>query len=1487
MREHRLVERSGMRALLRLLALFATLLCVRAASAAPAFTFAGPGATFRPDTPVRLSIQSYNEVDVEVGVVPISLDELIAVERGAASEKLAADLTKDRRPLKTVRTTIPTNQKQEPHAVDIGRLKPGFYGLRVRANDRALGVQLAVVTSLGVAATDVGDAFTAYAVDLRTLHARSDVTFERFPAGGGAAETRRPDASGLVSFTRAAGTGSDDVLVARGDDGALAVTRGVNGYGSAAERGYVQTDRPIYRPGDRVQFRAIVRDGVPGAFTVPSGEQQVRLRDPSGKTVFTAQRNLDAYGTLSGEIPLGDDPQLGSYTLIASGGESTSVVGGFEVQAYKKPEYLLDVSHPAATPGGDVVRFGVAARYFFGRPAAGMKLHYRAYFREAYAWWRRGSPFRFAGYLPAYESEPAPLQGDLVADAAGRATIAIPTERVTREKQLTVEVDGRDDSGRTVTAQAFSQVTPGSFFVGIIPKTYFNVLGDTVELTLRSETYAPGSRPRPRTPVSVAFTRQWWDGTSREEELKDDAQSVVTDENGSATVRWKPSSGGYFMVKASSRDERGREIVSSTGVWIAAQRYDRGYTFDQPQVLPQKAEYAPGERATLLVTVPHADVDALVHVVGGASDRVFVRRLATTASTIEIEPPPDAAYYRVSVSVPTAQGIASANAALNVAPAPHLLHVAVRPDKAVYRPGERARFALRVADTQGKPVRAQLALAVVDDAIFALRPESTIDPYGAFYRSGLPWRQDGTSWRNLDVPLSLYLYVQSLKTIGSTTARSMTALAPAPPPAPAVVPSQTTDVYSIAGAQTSKPSLQKLRSDFRDTAYWTPSVVTGDNGRAVVTFNWPDSLTSYTASGVAITPQTDVGAGHGGALVTKDFLVRLGAPRFLRRGDAARITAVAQGTPKAKRALLRFSAPELGVADDTTAARFDAHATASAGWNVRGGELGSAPLKLAGTSGTLSDGMRIALPVESAGTAQHVRAAGMLPSATSVALKLPRGAEAGNLRVDLAPSALAQLAAGVRLLQVYPYYCVEQTMSAALPAIYVDRMRKRMHLPPNDGPAPKDVAKRAVDRLVKLQHYDGSWGWWEHDHANPFMSAYALYGLAELARDGYAVPADTLANGVKSLARQAAGDTQSLAFWGGRQAGSEWNTRAYMLFALADADPKAVDRDLLAKTGAQAKNLNSYALATLGLAHLELNDRAGAQPLLDELLKRTLDDGTYAQWKGGGWHYGWEDDPIETTAYALRFVHAMAPNDPRVARAVSWLRTQQHGSWWESTKDTAAAIYAMTEAVPIDAHELDPHETVRVTLDGRVVKSVRIDAPVLPRALASFTLPAKLVRRGGTLRFERAGTGALTWSTDWTQYVPAPSLAQLDPAFSIVRTYSAPGGNEWHVGDRIDVDVTVTVNSDVQYVAVEDPLPAGLEYQPNQYESGDDWSGLQFFDDRVVFFTDRIWARVPIHLRYTLRATTAGSFTAPATSAYAMYGPPRTASGEVAHIAIR
>jgi hypothetical protein len=572
--------------------------------------------------------------------------------------------------------------------------------------------------------------------------------------------------------------------------------------------------------------------------------------------------------------------------------------------------------------------------------------------------------------------------------------------------------------------------------------------------------------------------------------------------------------------------------------------------------------------------------------------------------------------------------------------------------------------------------------------------------------------------------------------------------------------------------------------------------------------------------------------------------------------------------------------------------RFDIHAN----------DLGLALLQATGVSGALRDGMELRIPVEAAGAAEHARAAGSLPNNARLDLHLPSGYEPGDLRIELSPSVVAGLIENVRLLDVYPYGCVEQTMSAALPAVFVERVLQRAKLALPGDLKPAEISRKAIRRLTELQHPDGSWGWWEHDPAHPFMTAYALYGLAEMRKSGYDAGPGVIDRGIESLIAQLAkSNDDTLGLWGGRQEGSQWNTRAFMLFALADAAPERVDRALLAETASHASALNSYAVATLGLAYRSLGDTAGAQRMLALLDARVSDDGTYASWRGESWHYRWQDDPVETTAYALRLEAALHPNSPRIGRVVNWLRAKQRGAWWYTTKDTAAAVYAISEAVPLDPAEFTPHETVRVRIGDRVVKELAISKPVLDATDAGVTVPAALLGSGGTLTIERTGTGSLYWSSDWTRYAPPSQarIADLDDAglrdlgaplesgFTISRTYHAPHPGAWRVGDEIAVDVEVRSATDAEYVAIEDPVPAGLEYQPLQYESGNSWSGLQFFDDRAVFFATQTYANYPLKLSYNLRVTTPGTYTAAPPMAYAMYGPPLAAAGIPARVTVQ
>ena len=67
-----------------------------------------------------------------------------------------------------------------------------------------------------------------------------------------------------------------------------------------------------------------------------------------------------------------------------------------------------------------------------------------------------------------------------------------------------------------------------------------------------------------------------------------------------------------------------------------------------------------------------------------------------------------------------------------------------------------------------------------------------------------------------------------------------------------------------------------------------------------------------------------------------------------------------------------------------------------------------------------------------------------------------------------------------------------------MPNLLVMRTLSDLHLAPTERMSMLDRVSRAgLDRLVRLQHENGAWGWWRTDDDNPFMTAYALYGLLE------------------------------------------------------------------------------------------------------------------------------------------------------------------------------------------------------------------------------------------------------------------------------------------------------------------------------------------------------------------------------------------------------
>ncbi|MGH9872320.1 MAG: MG2 domain-containing protein, partial [Pyrinomonadaceae bacterium] len=143
-------------------------------------------------------------------------------------------------------------------------------------------------------------------------------------------------------------------------------------------KGYIYTDRPVYRPTHKVNFKGIIRavDSNGAYKPVSDNTVNVTIEDPNGANILTKELPISPRGTFNGDVDIAEEAPLGSYRIAAEV-ESGSAGGSFEVAEYKKPEYKVTVSVPGKfVQAGQKANYSIDARYFFGAPVANAEVKY-------------------------------------------------------------------------------------------------------------------------------------------------------------------------------------------------------------------------------------------------------------------------------------------------------------------------------------------------------------------------------------------------------------------------------------------------------------------------------------------------------------------------------------------------------------------------------------------------------------------------------------------------------------------------------------------------------------------------------------------------------------------------------------------------------------------------------------------------------------------------------------------------------------------------------------------------------------------------------------------------------------------------------------------------------------------------------------------------------------------------------------------------------
>lgn len=1295
------------------------------------------------------------------------------------------------------------------------------------------------------------------------------------------------------------------IVLAKRGDGMTAVlkdwTRGISpwefgvpvAYGSENYRSYLYTDRLIYRPGQTVHFKAILREDDDARYSLPpvGTEVTVTVRDAEDRQLWRSTLPVSDMGTVYGDFELGEEASLGYYRIVATYQDVYDFGTDFQVAEYRKPEFQVEVTLDKADYlQGDPIRAIAQADYFFGGGVAKAKVTWRVMRRPFYFdRWQGEGYYSFFEYDEArFWWQPSEFgefvtEGEGETDEEGRLVFEVPADIADRKQSqvYTIEASVVDINNQEVSAQSGAVVHKGDFYIGLSPMSYVGTAGK--ELKARVITVDTQGVTRTRQSLEVVFYQHEWYSVKEKADdgnyywtnkVKDTAvatQTVRTDAAGQALVGFIPPEGGVYKIVASGLDQYENVVRSAVFVWVSDREFVnwRRENTDRIELVADKRSYRPGETAQILIPAPYQGATtALLTIERGRILEYRILQLEGNSEQLEIPILPDYT-PNVFVSVVVVKGMDEHNPVasfkigyvmLAVSTERKELSITITPDRSdPYKPRDKAVYDIEALDYEGNGVEAEFSLQLVDLAVESLvgaDPRNIVD---VFY---------GQRGLGLSTASTLVMSVDRHNLEISKEGKG-------------------------GGGGEGEPM---VRAEFPDTAFWAPAVRTNASGMARVKVDLPDNLTTWRMTGQAVTAQTEVGKERVDIITTLDVLIRPLAPRFMMIGDEPVLGAVVHNnTEHDLEAVVTLDAKGVAVANSRQTLVVPAHGRVAVSWPATVEAVDQATLLFTATTPRYSDAVELNLPVYHPSSPEMVGTSGQVEDRVIELVRLPEEVDAsmGELTVELEPSLAAGMREGLKYVESYPYECIEQTVSRFLPNVVTYRALLGLGIEDRElaTKLPQQVGV-ALQRLYALQNLDGGWGWWGGDESSPDLTAYVVLGLGE---------AEAAAFGVDEASMQRA--IAYLYDWLEREpADTRWHTErmATVLYALAEVDSGDLGRTVGLFEKRAGMSLYGRAYLAMTLHTLAPDEPSRLDTLVSEMMNEAIVSATGVHWEEK-YRFAWAmNTDLRTTAIVLRALVRLQPQSGLLPNAVRWLMTARSSGRWETTQENVWAILALTDYM-VATGELEADYDYEVLVNGSRLARASVSPATVAQPVRS-QVPVSELRIGedNDIIMDRTeGPGTLYYSAFLRYFLPAETMRPLNRGIIVDRQYYLADDAEESVtgasvNDILVVRLTLIAPNDLHYLVVEDPLPAGCEAidtslkttrslveEPSLERERAPWelawmwrqywpSHTELRDEKVALFADFL-PRGTYEYVYSVRCTTPGKFKVMPAMAYEMY----------------
>ncbi len=1284
-------------------------------------------------------------------------------------------------------------------------------------------------------------------------------------------------------------------------------------------RGTVFTDRGVYKLGEEIHMKAVVRSDTPfGIQLLPAGTKlAVVTSDSHAKVIDKRNVELTEWSSASWTVMLPADAPLGNYSVRASiAGQRLSIEREFLVAAYRRPDFRVDATLTAPTTlAGTQLGAKVTGRYLHGGPMAGravawsyskiQMLDVPSAITDRYPEER----FTFLGWdydhgevrRETIDTKEASL------DAKGELALKLPTDiKAGWPFEYRIEGDVTDVTRQHIAGRASYRVDPAPWYIGVTRPPYFADATKGIDTGVLA--VALSGKPVAGVNVKIALTQIQWNSIRRstgngfyewdtKRELVPAGEWTVTTNTEPAPLHVPLKGGGEYRLVATAADGEGRSTTTLVEFYATGSGYTAWARYDHNRIdlVPEKKTYRPGDTARIMVKSPWEHATAIL-----TTERESVRTtkrfdLTSTQQTITV-PITEADIPNVFVSVLLVKGRTKdavtqdssdpgkpafrlGYVELNVEDASKRLKVDVKANRDEYRPGNQATIDLTTRDASGKASASEVTLWAVDYGVLSL-----------------------TNYQTPDVLDSIYIR-KALQVLTEDSRQRIVSRRVITPKGSGEGGGGGRD----AGSST-------IRKDFRVLAFWLGSVVTDANGHARSSVTLPESLTTYRIMAVAGDRSSRFGWGQNEIRVNKPLMLLPAFPRFMAVGDKAFFGGAVNSQKISGNAIvtirsldpnvIAFSTERATVAvkpNSATEARFDAVAKS----------VGIARIQMRVTLGRESDAFEDIIPVRVLASPETVAAYGEANPKSQQTLEIPANVMPGfgGLNLELASTQLVGLGEGAQYLVDYPYGCAEQRASSAFALMVAADLGNAFRLQGIDAAEAKKTAQSTLRDLERFQCGDGGFAYWagECSMESPYLTSDVIHVYQRAQKLSYSVDRDVLKRAYDYL-NKSLGEKRPVneSWW---PAYTAW--QAFAVKTLAEGGRNA-DSHVTRLYGYRDR-MPIFALAYLADA---MSAKGEKGERFDELHRRITNA---VLPEGGQAHVGELNDPylmwcwssnVRSTAIVLDTLVRQGTDEELVKRMVRWLMIVRKGGRWGNTQENAWAMEALVDYYRKYESET-PDFTVTVAIASRAIATESFKDRSTAAKSKELTMPeVQAIAPTATtvpVTFDKEGTGTLFYLMR-LRYAPLGVLAALDSGISITRAYRVNGSENaatsFGAGDLIEVTLHIRNPKERRFVAVTDPLPAGTESVETSFattaselveqqeramnhtwawwERGG-WDHVERHDDRVNVFATRL-GEGDHEFKYLLRATTAGVFMIAPAHAEEMYEPEvfgRTATATV------